>query len=325
MKILITGGAGFIGSHITNSYLSKGHRVVVIDNLSTGRIENIQPFLNNYNRKNFYFVQNSILNEKILKRFVKKADMVIHLAAAVGVKFIIKYPLKSMETNVLGTENVLKYVKKYKKKVFIASSSEVYGDQIKAPLTENDSVVYGPSAKLRWSYAASKLVDEFLGLAIHRAYNVPVIIGRLFNIIGPNQVGDYGMVVPTFIKNALQGDPLIVHGTGMQTRTFTYIEDTVRAIHGLLSNESCNGEVFNIGASEEISIIELAEKIIRLTRSNSKIDLIPYEKVYGTDFDDMRRRVPDLSKIKRMIGFEPVNSLDDSLKKIANSINKAYF
>lgn len=315
MRILITGGAGFIGSNLAKRYLERGDEVYIIDNLSTGKMSNIIDLLEKF-KKQLFFKNDTILNDNIMLEMTGTVDVIIHLAAAVGVKYIIDNPLESMETNIVGTENILKWAKKFKKKVFIASSSEVYGDQEKAPLREEDSVIYGPSVKLRWSYAASKLVDEFLALAYFRTINLPVVICRFFNVIGPNQTGEYGMVVPRFIDKALKNDPIPVYGDGSQTRTFTYIDDTVNAIIAMIDNNDCVGEIMNLGGEEEISIKELAEKIINLTNSKSKIEIIPYDQVYTQDFDDMKRRVPCLEKIKRLIGYSPRFQLDQALKEI---------
>lgn len=315
MKVLITGGAGFIGSNLARKYLERGDEVYIVDDLSTGRFENISALLQQY-PESLCFKQDTILNDEVMMEMSGTADVIIHLAAAVGVKYIIENPLSSMETNIVGTENVLKWARKFKKKLFIASSSEVYGDQEKAPLSEEDSVVYGPSVKLRWSYAASKLVDEFLALAYFRTFRLQVVICRLFNIIGPNQTGEYGMVVPRFIAQALKNEPLFVHGDGGQSRTFTYIEDAVRAIIDMVDNDRCLGEIINLGGSEEIRILDLAHKIIALTGSSAKIERVPFEQVYGKDFDDMRRRVPSLEKIGRLIGYKPRFSLDAALKRI---------
>lgn len=315
MKILITGGAGFIGSNLTRKYLERGDEVYIVDNLSTGRIENIEGLIGKYKDK-LFFTNDTILNNNVMMELSGIADVIIHLAAAVGVKLIMEKPLLSMETNIIGTENVLKWAKKFKKKVFIASSSEVYGDQTKAPLKEEDSVIYGPSIKHRWSYAASKLVDEFLALAYYRTYNLKINICRFFNVTGPNQTGEYGMVVPRFIEKALKNEAIQVYGDGTQTRTFTYIDDVVRAVMAMIDNEDCIGEIINIGGEREISIKELAEKIIQLTGSTSKIEVISYEKAYGKNFDDMRRRVPSLEKVNRLINYKPEYDLDRLLKEI---------
>jgi UDP-glucose 4-epimerase len=315
MKILITGGAGFIGSNLSRAYLERGDDVYIIDNLSTGRIENISSLLKEFPKK-LNFTNDTILNDDVMMEYAGTCDMIIHLAAAVGVKYIIDNPLESMETNIVGTEHVMKWARKFKKKVFIASSSEVYGDQVKAPLDEEDSVVYGPSVKLRWSYAASKLVDEFLALAYYRTINLPVVICRFFNVIGPNQTGDYGMVVPRFIERAVKNEPIPVFGDGSQSRTFTHIDDVVWAVMKMMETPECVGEIMNLGGEEEITIRELAERVIGLSGSDSSIASIPYEKVYTKDFDDMRRRVPSLNKIKRLIGYSPRFALNDALKQL---------
>jgi UDP-glucose 4-epimerase len=246
--------------------------------------------------------------------------VVVHLAAAVGVKYIINNPLSAMETNIIGTENVLRGAKVFKKKIIIASSSEVYGDQVKAPLVEEDSVIFGPSVKLRWSYAASKLVDEFLALSYYRTLNIPVVICRFFNIIGPNQTGEYGMVVPRFVNQALKNEPLSVYGEGDQSRTFTFIEDAIGAILNMVDKDDCIGEIINIGGTEEIKIVDLAKKIIKISGSLSRIEFIPYKRVYGKDFDDMKRRVPSLKKAGKLLNFKPKYSLDESLKIIIDSM-----
>ena len=321
MKILITGGAGFIGSNLAKKYLERGDEVYIIDNLSTGNMENIEGIINSY-KEQLYFYEDTILNDEIMMEPFGIADVIIHLAAAVGVKLIMEKPLLSMETNIIGTEHVLKWAKKFKKKVFIASSSEVYGDQTKAPLREEDSVIYGPSIKYRWSYAASKLVDEFLALAYYRTYNIKINICRFFNVIGPNQTGEYGMVVPRFIEKALKNETIPVYGDGSQTRTFTYIDDVVTAVVAIIDNENCVGEVMNIGGEQEISIKELAEKIVDLTRSESTIEFIPYENVYGKNFDDMRRRVPSLEKVNKLINYKPQYNLEKYLIEIIKAKKK---
>ena len=315
MRIMITGGAGFIGSNLARIYLERGDEVYIVDNLTTGRMENIQTLLEQYDGK-LFFTKDTILNDDAMIEMAGTADIIMHLAAAVGVKYIIENPLDSMETNIVGTENVLKWARKFKKKVLIASSSEVYGDQEKAPLREEDSVIYGPSVKLRWSYAASKLVDEFLALAYFRTIHLPVVICRFFNVIGPNQTGEYGMVVPIFIDKAIRNEPIPVFGDGTQTRTFTYIDDVTGAIVEIMENNDCNGEILNLGGEQEITILDLAEKVIKMTGSKSKIEIIPYDKVYGKDFDDMRRRVPSLEKLKKFIDYKPRFNLEQSLERI---------
>ena len=315
MKVLITGGAGFIGSNLAKAYLELGDEVYIVDNLSTGSMDNIQPLLDSY-PKLLRFTRDSILNDEIMMELTGICDSIVHLAAAVGVKYIIDNPLDAMETNIVGTEYVLKWAKKFRKKIFIASSSEVYGDQTKAPLREEDSVIYGPSVKLRWSYAASKLVDEFLSLANYRTVHLPVVICRFFNVIGPNQTGKYGMVVPRFIEKAKKNEPLPVFGDGSQTRTFTYIDDVVDAVIKMMETPECVGEIMNLGGDEEISIKDLAELIIELSGSSSKVEFIDYKDVYNQDFEDMRRRVPSLEKIRGLIGYNPEYDLKKALNKL---------
>jgi UDP-glucose 4-epimerase len=319
MKVLITGGAGFIGSNLCRKYLERGDEVYVVDNLSTGKFENISDLLEKYPDR-ISFDKDSILNDKLIMKLTSLVDVVVHLAAAVGVKYIINNPLSAMETNIIGTENVLRGAKVFKKKIIIASSSEVYGDQVKAPLVEEDSVIFGPSVKLRWSYAASKLVDEFLALSYYRTLNIPVVICRFFNIIGPNQTGEYGMVVPRFVNQALKNEPLSVYGEGDQSRTFTFIEDAIGAILNMVDKDDCIGEIINIGGTEEIKIVDLAKKIIKISGSLSRIEFIPYKRVYGKDFDDMKRRVPSLKKAGKLLNFKPKYSLDESLKIIIDSM-----
>jgi UDP-glucose 4-epimerase len=319
MKVLITGGAGFIGSNLCRKYLERGDEVYVVDNLSTGKFENISDLLEKYPDR-LSFDKDSILNDKLIMKLTSLVDVVVHLAAAVGVKYIINNPLSAMETNIIGTENVLRGAKVFKKKIIIASSSEVYGDQVKAPLVEEDSVIFGPSVKLRWSYAASKLVDEFLALSYYRTLNIPVVICRFFNIIGPNQTGEYGMVVPRFVNQALKNEPLSVYGEGDQSRTFTFIEDAIGAILNMVDKDDCIGEIINIGGTEEIKIVDLAKKIIKISGSLSRIEFIPYKRVYGKDFDDMKRRVPSLKKAGKLLNFKPKYSLDESLKIIIDSM-----
>jgi UDP-glucose 4-epimerase len=317
MRVLITGGAGFIGSHLAEAYLERGDEVYIIDNLSTGSLKNLEFLQNDQRFQNRLFVHvDSILNHETMLELIGICDTVFHLAAAVGVMYILENPLESIKTNIQGTEKVLELCAKFKKKVLIASSSEVYGKHTHAPLVETDNIVYGPSSKSRWSYAASKLMDEFTALAYYRTHGLEVTIARLFNTIGPRQTGAYGMVVPRFIAQALRNDPLTVYGDGKQTRTFTDVKYVVQAFMGLVDNEKSFGQVFNIGGVEEISIIELAKKIIALTDSRSEIVLIPYEEAFETDFEDMLRRVPSIEKVNRFLDFEPNENLDVILKRI---------
>jgi UDP-glucose 4-epimerase len=317
MRVLITGGAGFIGSHLAEAYLERGDEVYIIDDLSTGSQENIE-FLQKRDRFNerVFFQNDTILNHDAMLELVGICDIVFHLAAAVGVKYILDHPLESIKTNIQGTEKVLELCNKFKKKVLIASSSEVYGKHTHAPLIETDNIVYGPSSKFRWSYAASKLMDEFTALAYYRTNGLKVTIARLFNTIGPRQTGTYGMVVPRFVAQALSGKPLTVYGDGTQTRTFTGVKDVVKAFMGMMEIEGSFGQVFNIGGTEEITILDLAKRIIKITQTDSGIEMIPYEVAYEADFEDMERRVPGIEKVSQLIGFTPNGHLDDIIREI---------
>lgn len=317
MRVLITGGAGFIGSHLAEAVLNRGDEVYIIDDLSTGSMNNVNPLKDMPAYKNRIFVHvDSILNRNVLLELTGTCDVVFHLAAAVGVQYILDHPLESIKTNIQGTDRVLEMCSKFKKKVLIASSSEVYGKHMHAPLVETDNIVYGPSSKSRWSYAASKLMDEFTALAYHRIKGLEVVIARLFNTVGPRQTGAYGMVIPRFVDQALQNQPLTVYGDGRQSRTFTYVKDVVDALMALMNDDQAVGEVFNIGGTQEIAILDLAKKIIELSASRSEIELIPYEEAFEKDFEDMQRRVPGIDKIRKRIGFEPKTDLDTILKNI---------
>jgi len=317
MKVLITGGAGFIGSHLTEAYLENGDEVYIIDDLSTGSVENIRPLQENpeFSGRLFFF-ENNILEKDIMLELTGICDVVFHMAAAVGVRYILENPLASIKTNIQGTDNVLSLCVKFKKKVLVASTSEVYGKHLHAPLVETDNIIYGPSSKFRWSYAASKLMDEFTALAHHRTNGLEVIIARLFNTVGPRQTGAYGMVIPRFVQQALAGEPLTVYGDGSQTRTFTYVKDVVCALMSLMASRETVGEVFNVGGTEEISILDLATRIIEKTGSTSKIELILYEAAFEKDFEDMQRRVPGIEKIRRATGFTPETDLDTILDRV---------
>jgi UDP-glucose 4-epimerase len=319
MRVLITGGAGFIGSYLAEAYLEQGDEVYIIDDLSTGTLENIRHLKEKaaYNQRLFVHID-TILNRDIMTELVGTCDVVHHLAAAVGVNFILDNPLNSIKTNIQGSETVLSLCNKFKKRVLIASTSEVYGKHLHAPLIETDNIIYGPSSKFRWSYAASKLMDEFMALAYHRTTGLDVCIARLFNTVGPRQTGAYGMVIPRLVSQAIKNEPLTVYGDGCQTRTFTYVQDVVWALMRLMGNERAWGEVFNVGGTEEISIFELAKKIVALTNSDSEIQIIPYDKVFGKDFEDMQRRVPGIEKLRELVGFDPKTSLDVILTKIIN-------
>ena len=321
MRVLITGGAGFIGSHLVEAYLESGDEVYIIDDLSTGLLENIEFLQKDDRFRDRLFVHfDTILKHEIMVELIGICDTVFHLAAAMGVQYILDNPLKSIKTNIQGTEKVLELCGKFKKKVLIASSSEVYGKHTHAPLVETDNIIYGPSSKFRWSYAASKLMDEFTALAYHRTEGLKVTIARLFNPIGPRQTGTYGMVVPRFVGQALNNEPLTVYGDGTQTRTFTGVKDVVQVFMGMVENEESFGQVFNIGGTEEISMLDLAKKIIALSESKSEIVLIPYDEAYAADFEDMMRRVPSVEKVYRLLGFKPDDNLDSILKKIITSM-----
>lgn len=313
MKILITGGAGFIGSYLSEAYLEKGDEVYVVDDLSTGSLSNISHLIPN---PHFHFIKDTILNRETMLELVGICDIIVHLAAAVGVKLIIDEPLQSIHTNIVGTETVLELANKFRKLVLLASSSEVYGRNSQVPLNETDMRVYGPTQILRWSYAATKAMDEFLALAYYRTKQLPVIITRFFNTVGPRQTGRYGMVIPRFVGQALKNEPITVFGDGAQTRSFTYVEDVVRGITGLIDEPGAVGEIFNIGGEGEISINDLAKRVITVTDSDSPIHHIPYNEAYQEGFEDMQRRVPDISKIKNLIGYKNTHSLDDILKKV---------
>jgi UDP-glucose 4-epimerase len=320
MKALVTGGAGFIGSHLTERLLKDGNKVAVIDNLSTGSLENIESFKNH---TGFEFVEGDIRNVKLTEPLVEQSDVIFHLAAAVGVRLIAEDPVHTIETNIGGTEIVLNIANKFGKKILIASSSEVYGKSEAVPFHEDDDIVLGSTCLSRWSYACTKAVDEFLGLAFHQQYGLDVIIGRFFNTIGPRQTGQYGMVVPRFIQKALKNETLQIYGTGQQTRCFCYVADLVEAVTGLMNCQQASGKVFNIGNNEEISIEELADKIIKITDSTSKKEFVPYEVAYGRPMDDMMRRVPSIERIKKTIGWEPKTSLDEILKLTTESIKQS--
>jgi nucleoside-diphosphate-sugar epimerase len=313
VRALITGGAGFIGSHLAEALLREGHEVSIIDNLSTGSINNINHLKGT---PGFHYNIETITNEPVLAELIDQSDVVFHLAAAVGVKLIVEEPVHTIETNVHGTEVVLKHANKKKKLVFIASTSEVYGKSVNVPFHEDADLVMGATAKHRWAYACSKAIDEFLALAYYKEKKLPVIIGRLFNTVGPRQTGQYGMVLPTFVRQALAGHPITVYGDGTQSRSFTYVGDVVGALIKLVGQPNSIGQVFNIGNSEEITIRQLAEKVRSMTRSESPIVLIPYDEAYESGFEDMPRRVPDISKINRAIGYRPRVPLDDIIATV---------
>lgn len=312
-RSLITGGAGFVGSHLAEELLQLGEEVFVIDDLSTGRIDNIEPLKRN---PKFHYVIDSVHNEPVLAELIDRCDVVYHLAAAVGVKLIVESPVNTIETNVHGTEVVLKLANKKKKKVLITSTSEVYGKSTSVPFHEDQDLVLGPTTKGRWSYACSKAIDEFLAIAYWHEKRLPVIIVRLFNTVGPRQTGRYGMVIPNFVQQALKGEPITVYGDGEQARAFGYVGDVVRALADLARHPQAVGEVFNIGNTKEITINALAARIKRMTGSKSEIIHIPYDRAYEQGFEDMPRRVPDISKIQRLIGYQPTVDLDEILEGV---------
>src|SRR3989344_1089457 len=313
--VFVTGGAGFIGSHLCEKLLLGGKKVFALDNLSTGRMENIQHLISN---GNFKFTKGSVLDKDVVDKMANDADEVYHLAAAVGVKTIMEKPLESWILNIEGTENVLNAACKRKTPVLIASTSEIYGKNTKVPFGEDDDRVYGSVKNYRWGYAFSKGVDEFLALAYFREKGLPARIARFFNTIGPRQTGIYGMVVPRFIQQALKNEPIMVYGDGNQTRCFGYVKDVVGAVIALMERNDTAGEVYNLGSDEEISINELAKRVIKLTGSKSKIAHIPYSDVYPEGFEDMARRKPDLSKVKRSINYKPTVNIDGILKEIVD-------
>ncbi len=313
MRVLITGGAGFVGSHLGEHLLSLGHRVHIIDDLSTGSARNIDPLKS---RPGFSYTIDTILNVPLTAELVDRCDIVYHLAAAVGVKLIVESPVRTIETNIKGTEVILELAAKKRKMVLLTSTSEVYGKANKIPFSEEDDLVIGPTTKSRWSYASSKTIDEFLALAYHREKKLPVVIARLFNTVGPRQTGQYGMVLPTFVSQALADRPLTVFGDGTQSRCFCHVSDVVRALSDLVESGSAWGGVYNVGSQEEVTILDLARRVKELTDSSSPIRLIPYEQAYETGFEDMQRRVPDLTKITDAIGFRPSLGLDEIIRSV---------
>lgn len=320
MRALVTGGAGFIGSHLSERLLENGYEVVVIDDLSTGKLENIEQARKN---KAFAFVQDNVRNSEVMQLLAEQCDIIFHLAAAVGVQLIVDEPVRTIETNIHGCEVVLEAANKFKRKVLIASTSEVYGKSEDVPFNEDDDSVLGSTRFSRWSYACSKAIDEFLAFAYQQQYGLPVIIARIFNVIGPRQSGRYGMVVPRFVESAMKNEPLCVYGTGKQSRCFAHVSDVTGALISLMNCQDAQGQVFNVGSNEEITIEQLADKIIELTGSKSKKQIIPYEQAYGKPFDDMLRRVPSLKRIEKLVGYKPQMTLEQSLKSVIDYIKTA--
>jgi UDP-glucose 4-epimerase len=319
VRALITGGAGFIGSHLSELLLDRGHDVLILDNLSTGSIDNISHLKG---RAGFEYFVDSVNNEPLLAELIDRSDVVFHFAAAVGVKLIVEQPVYTIETNVHGTEVVLKHANKKKKLVVIASTSEVYGKSDDVPFREDSDLVLGPTPKHRWAYACSKAIDEFLALAYWKERKLPVIIVRFFNTVGPRQTGQYGMVIPNFVRQALAGEPITVFGDGTQSRSFTHVTDVVEALMKLITEPRAIGQVINIGTVQEVTILQLAERVRELSGSKSSIKFIPYEEAYESGFEDMPRRLPALEKVQQLIGYAPRHNLDDILAQVIDYFRK---
>ena len=315
MKILITGGAGFVGSHLADKLTGQGHDITVIDDLSTGRYSNIAHL---EDTERFRLIIDTVLNEKLMEELIRETDRVYHMASAVGVKLIMERPVRTIETIFRGTDVVLGFCSRYRKRVLIPSTSEVYGKGASIPFKEDDDLLTGPTDKHRWAYACAKTLDEFLALAHFKETRLPVVVVRLFNTVGPRQTGQYGMVVPRFVHSAIKNEPIQVHGDGTQQRCFGHVHDVVEGLSKLLDRPECLGQVINLGNNEEVSIKQLADKAIALTGSSSEIQFVPYEEAYGEGFEDMRRRVPSLDKAKQLIGYQPTRSLDDIINDVAN-------
>lgn len=313
MHILVTGGAGFIGTHLTRRLLGRGDTVSILDNLSTGTIDNIREFSGH---PQYHFAIDTLGNPLVLDRLASQADAIVHLAAAVGVQLVVEKPTETIETNVLGTHAVLNAARRYRCRTIIASTSEVYGKGVKIPFSEEDDLLLGSSTRSRWSYAASKLLDEFLGLAAHREYGLPVTVVRFFNTVGPGQTGRYGMVVPRFVRQAVQGEAITVYGDGNQSRCFCHVQDTVRALELLLDDKHTAGQIYNIGSNHEVTINELATQIVERSASGSEIRYVPYSEAYTPGFEDMRRRVPDTNKIREAVGWQATRTLTEIIDDV---------
>jgi UDP-glucose 4-epimerase len=313
MKALVTGGAGFIGSHLSEALLAEGRQVVAIDDLSTGAEANIRHLMQH---PGFQFVLETITNEAVMDRLISECHTVFHLAAAVGVELIVRDPVHTIETNVLGTSAVLRIANRYRRKVILASTSEIYGKSADVPFREDGDRLMGPTTRSRWAYATSKAMDEFLALAYYKQRSLPIVICRFFNTIGPRQTGRYGMVAPRFVRQALAGEPLTVYGSGQQSRCFADVADVVWAVLRLAEHPGAVGQVFNLGNTEEVTILELAQRVLALTGSRSEIVMVPYEQAYEPGFEDMQRRVPDIRRAAALIGYRPRYGLDDTLRRI---------
>lgn len=319
MKILITGGAGFVGSHLADKLIGQGHEITVIDDLSTGRYSNVEHLEGD---PRFRLIIDTVLNSQLMEELIRETDRVFHMASAVGVRLIMEQPVKTIETIFHGTDVVLKFCSRYRKRVLIPSTSEVYGKGASIPFREEDDLLTGATDKHRWAYACAKTLDEFLALAHWKETRLPVVVVRLFNTVGPRQTGQYGMVVPRFVHSAIKGEPITVFGDGTQQRCFGHVLDVVEGLSKLLETPECFGQVINLGNDEEVSILGLAEKAIEITGSKSEIRYIPYEEAYGDGFEDMRRRVPGLEKAKRLIGYQPTRSLSDIINDVAAEFKK---
>src|SRR5688572_28434903 len=320
MKILITGGAGFVGSHLADKLITQGHEITVIDDLSTGRYSNVEH-LEGHER--FRLIIDTVLDQELMENLVRETDRVFHMASAVGVRLIMEQPVKTIETIFHGTDVVLKFCSRYRKRVLIPSTSEVYGKGASVPFREDDDLLTGATDKHRWAYACAKTLDEFLALAHWKETRLPVVVVRLFNTVGPRQTGQYGMVVPRFVHAAIRQEPIQVHGDGTQSRCFGHVYDIVEGLVKLLETPSCFGQVINLGNSDETSIKQLADRAIQLTGSSSEIKFVPYEEAYGEGFEDMKRRVPSLDKAKQLIGYQPTRSLDEIINDVASEFRSS--
>ncbi|MER3430890.1 MAG: nucleoside-diphosphate sugar epimerase [Blastocatellia bacterium] len=321
MKILITGGAGFVGSHLADRFIQDGHSVTVIDDLSTGRYSNIAHLEGN---DRFRLIIDTILNQRLMEELIRDTDRVFHMASAVGVRLIMENPVRTIETIFHGTDVVLKFCSRYRKRVLIPSTSEVYGKGASVPFRESDDLLTGATDKHRWAYACAKTLDEFLALAHWKETRLPVVVVRLFNTVGPRQTGQYGMVVPRFVGAALDNQPITVYGDGSQSRCFGHVADVVEGLSMMLETPACFGQVINLGNDEEVTILNLAKKTIEMTRSKSEIRFIPYSEAFGNGFEDMQRRVPGLEKARQLIGYKPTRTLMDIINDVAADLRKEY-
>lgn len=319
MKYLITGGAGFVGSHLADKLINEGHEVTVIDDLSTGRYSNVEHLEGN---NKFRLIIDTVLNEKLMEELIRDTDRVFHMASAVGVRLIMEQPVKTIETIFHGTDVVLKFCSRYRKRVLVPSTSEVYGKGVSVPFKEEDDLLTGSTDKHRWAYACAKTLDEFLALAHWKETRLPVVVVRLFNTVGPRQTGQYGMVVPNFIKSALSNKPINVYGDGNQARCFGHVLDIVEGLAKAIETPECFGQVINFGNNEEITILDLAKRVVEKTGSESEIRFLTYDEVYGEGFEDMQRRVPSLEKAKRLVGYQPTRTLDNIITDVVEEFRE---